>query len=229
MKRTLVFYTEAAYFLGLVILALGTAFMEKSAFGVSMVVASSYVIHLKVCRFLSFYSFGMSEYVFQGVLLCVLFLILRKFKAAFLFSFASAFLFGIMLDCCIFLLHYLNYYSIIWRGAYYVIGVFLCSVGVSFVFHTYLPPEVYELFVKELSRLLNKPIEKVKLVYDLSSCLMGICLSFLFFGFGKFSGVKLGTLLCAAVNGPIIGVIDRFLERHFEFKDRLPYREFFSF
>ena len=42
------FYTELAYFLGLLILALGTAFMERSDFGVSMVVAPAYLLHRKV-------------------------------------------------------------------------------------------------------------------------------------------------------------------------------------
>lgn len=38
MKRT--FFTELAYVLGIVILAIGTAFMEKADLGMSMVVTS---------------------------------------------------------------------------------------------------------------------------------------------------------------------------------------------
>ena len=44
-KRTL--YCELAYFVGIVVLALGTAMMEKANFGMSMVVAPAYLIHLK--------------------------------------------------------------------------------------------------------------------------------------------------------------------------------------
>ena len=39
--------TELAYVLGLVILAFGTALMERANFGMSMVVAPAYLLHLK--------------------------------------------------------------------------------------------------------------------------------------------------------------------------------------
>lgn len=65
MKGKRVFYCEIAYVAGIIVLALGTAFMERSDFGMSMVVAPAYLIHLKVSQFLPFFSFGMSEYVFK--------------------------------------------------------------------------------------------------------------------------------------------------------------------
>ena len=58
--------------------------------------------------------------------------------------------------------------------------------------------------------------------------LLGIVLSFLFFGFGKFVGVKLGTVVCTILNGPTIGAIGRFLDKHFHFCDALPFRPFFE-
>ena len=53
-------------------------------------------------------------------------------------------------------------------------------------------------------------------------------MSFLFFGFGRFEGVKFGTIFCAAVNGQLIGMISRFLESVFEFRDGLPLRKYFE-
>ena len=69
-KRTL--YAEAAYLLGIVILALGTALMEKAAFGMSMVVSPAYILHVKISEFLPFFTFGMAEYTFQAFLLVIL-------------------------------------------------------------------------------------------------------------------------------------------------------------
>ena len=46
------FYTEFAYFFGILILALGTAFMEAADFGVSMIVAPAYLLHLKLSQVL---------------------------------------------------------------------------------------------------------------------------------------------------------------------------------
>jgi hypothetical protein len=45
------FYTELAYILGIVVLALGTAMMERANMGMSMVVAPAYLLHLKISQF----------------------------------------------------------------------------------------------------------------------------------------------------------------------------------
>ena len=92
MKTKRVFYTELAYAIGIIVLALGTALMERADFGMSMVVAPAYLLHLKVSEFLPWYSFGVSEYVLQAVLLAVLSLMMRKFKKGYLFSFITAIL-----------------------------------------------------------------------------------------------------------------------------------------
>ena len=70
MKRK--FYTEAAYGIGILALALGTALMERADFGMSMVVAPAYLIYLKVSSYLDWFSFGMAEYCFQAFLIIVL-------------------------------------------------------------------------------------------------------------------------------------------------------------
>ena len=87
MKK--VCYSELAYALGILILAMGTALMEKAGFGVSMVVAPAYLLHLKISQTLPFYTFGTSEYCLQAVLLILLFLVLRRFKKGYLFSVTS--------------------------------------------------------------------------------------------------------------------------------------------
>lgn len=84
------FYTELAYFLGLVILAVGTGFMEKADFGMSVIVAPAYVIYLKVSQVLPWFSFGMAEYTLQAVLLLVMMMVLRRFQVRYLFSFVTA-------------------------------------------------------------------------------------------------------------------------------------------
>lgn len=228
METKKVCYCETAYAVGLLILALGTALMEKSNFGVSMVVAPAYILHLKISQTHPFYTFGTSEYVFQAVLLILLFIVLRRFKVSYLFSFITAVIFGITLDIMISLLAHLPAETFLQRLLFYLSGVLCCSIGVSFLFHTYIAPEAYELFVKEVSANFGIEISRVKTVYDCCSCMLGIILSFIFFGFGHFEGVKLGTVICAAINGPLIGRICKFLESVFEFRDGLPLRKYFE-
>ena len=225
MKRS--FSTELAYVFGIFFLALGTAFMEKPDFGVSMVVAPAYLLHLKISQHYSFFTFGMAEYTLQAVLLVAMMLVLRRFKISYLFSFVTAVVYGFVLDLCMTIVSYIPMDTMFLRLLYYIIGLVFCSFGVAFFFHTYISPEVYELFVKEISAKYGKDIHKVKTVYDICSCTVAVILSFCFFGFGVFRGVKLGTILCALINGSLIGLCSKLLEHFFVFKNRFKPRGFF--
>lgn len=225
-KKT--FYNELAYVFGMIFLALGTAFMEAADFGVSMVVAPSYIIHLKVSQYLPFFTFGMASYTFEALLLIVMVILLRKFRVSYLFSFVTAVLYGFVLDIDIWLLSFINHDSMVLRIIFYIVGLLLCSMGVSFYYHTYISPEVYELFVKEASNKYGIEIHKFKTGYDCISCLVAIILSFCFFGFLHFEGVKWGTVVCALVNGFTISRFTKLFERFFEFRDGLKLRKYFE-
>lgn len=225
MKKT--FYTELAYVLGLIFVALGVAFMEKPDFGVSMVVAPAYILHLKISETYSFFTFGMAEYTLQAVLLIIMALVLRRFKLSYLFSFVTAVIYGFILDLCMLLVSYVPMENMALRITYYTLGMVLCAIGIALFFHTYIAPEVYELFVKEVSSKYGVEIHRFKTGYDICSCLMGVILSFIFFGFGVFRGVKWGTIICALINGTLIGLCSKFLEQRFEFKDGLGLRKYF--
>ncbi|MBQ6503623.1 MAG: hypothetical protein IJI57_06895 [Flexilinea sp.] len=222
------FSTELAYLVGIIILAFGSAFMEKADFGMSMVVAPAYLLHLKISEYLPFYTFGMSEYVLQIFVLIALALIMGKFKKGYLFSFLTAVFYGTVLDLSIKLVSYLPLMDMPGRFLYYFIGIGCCAVGISLLFHTYIPPEAYDLFVKELAAKTGKDINKVKTVYDICSCTVGVILSFLFYGFGHFVGVKAGTIFCALINGWLISQCSKFFESRFTFEDKLPWRKFFT-
>ncbi len=228
MREKHIFYTELAYVMGLLALALGTALMERADFGVSMVVAPAYLVHLKLSETLPFFTFGMAEYTFQALLLVVMMVVLRRFRISYLFSFVTAVVYGLTLDGAIGLVGLFPGESFPLRLAFFLLGMLFCSIGVSFFFHTYISPEVYELFVKELSAKYGFQIHKCKTVYDCASCLLGVVLSFVFFGFGVFEGVKWGTIFCALVNGWLIGQCSGIFERIWQFEDRWALRRYFG-
>lgn len=220
-------YSELAYVFGIVFVAFGVAFMEMVDFGVSMVVAPAYILHLKLSETWSFFSFGMAEYTLQAVLLIVMIIVLRKFKVAFLFSFITAVIYGFVLDLCMAAVSGIPAETMVERILYYALGMVLCAIGISLFFHTYIAPEVYELFVKEVSAKFNIEIHRFKTGYDICSCLIGVILSFCFFGLWVFRGVKWGTIVCALINGSIIGLCSKFFDRFFEFRDGLNLRKYF--
>lgn len=220
--------SELAYGLGILFVALGVALMEKADFGVSMVVAPAYLVYRRLSPVLPFFSFGMAEYCLQALLLAVMALALRRFRAAWLFSFVTAVIYGFVLDGFMACTALFAADSFGLRVLCYVGGMLFCSAGVSMMFHTYIAPEVYELFVKEVSAACGMKISRFKTLYDCLSCAVGVALSFMFFGLWQFEGVKGGTILCALINGWIIGRFSAFYEKHWEFRDKWPWRSFFT-
>ena len=223
-----IFSNELAYVVGIIAVAFGVAFMEKANFGVSMVVAPAYLLYLKLSPMYPFFTFGMAEYTLQFVLLVIMVVILRKFRLSYLFSFVTAVVYGFTLDFCMWSVNGIDAQPVWARLVMFLGGMVLCSIGISFFFHSYVSPEVYELFVKEVSHHIGMDINRFKTIYDCSSCAISIAMSFAFFGLWHFEGVKLGTVFCALVNGSMIGAVSRFLEKRFEFKDYFKLRKYFE-
>lgn len=214
------FYTEIAYGLGLFLLALGTAFMERAALGMSMIVAPAYVVYLKIREYLPFFTFGMAEYLVQAVVLVLICLCCRRFRLRYLFSFVTAVIYGLMLDGIMLLLALLPADLMGLRIAYYLVGMLICAAGVAMLFRTYIPPEAYELFSMELSERYGWKISRVKTAYDCVSCALAAGLSLLLFG--RLEGVGWGTLFSTLVNGWLVGRAYELLARRYDFCPGIP-------
>ena len=227
MKKR-VFYTEISYLLGLVIMAFGAAFTELANYGMSMVVAPTYVLYLKVSEYLPWFTFGVAEYVVQGIIIALVTVIMRRFKLSYLFSFVTALLYGTLLDAAMYLLSYLPADLVVFSVLWFVLGTVLCAIAVALFFHTYISPEAYELIVKELAQNFTFNINKVKTVYDCINTVLALVLSFYFFGFGVFRGVGIGTIICAVFNGFLIGRISLLLEHFFRFENKMPWEKIFQ-
>lgn len=140
--------------------------MELADFGLSMIVAPAYLLHLKLSETFSFFSFGMAEYIFQGTLILLLALITRKFKLSYILSFVTALLYGFTLDGWIAAVSFIPCDPLPARLIVYIGGFLICAIGVAFLFHTYLPQEAYELFIAEITRQYGWKLSRVKTIYD---------------------------------------------------------------
>lgn len=215
-------FAEMAYIIGIITVAFGVTLMEKANLGISMVVAPAYLISLKF----DFLTFGTAEYTLQAVLLIVTFLVLRKFKLSHCFSFVTAVIYGVVLDGFMWLMRNVPADMLTERISLFISGMLFCSFGISMFFHTYLAPEVYELFVKELSRKFGININSFKIGYDCVSCAVAVVMSLAFFG--DIRGVGIGTIVCAVLNGYIIGIFSKLLEKHIDFSPRYAVAKYFE-
>lgn len=221
MKKT-VFYTEFAYVLALILLAIGTALTAYGGFGISMVVAPAYILHLKISEVLPFFTFGVAGYTLQAVVLLLLTLLLKKAKLIYLLSFVTAVLYSFLLDSAM-LLTALLPQTILLQIVLYTVGAVLCCAAIALLFTSYMPPEAYELCVKEVSAKLKKPLHTVKTIYDCSSLAVSFALSLLFFG--TIRGIGIGTVVCAFLYGSVISLFQKLYDKHFHFADRFPLRK----
>lgn len=218
---------EAAWVLGVLLIGLGVALVTKGGFGVSMVVAPAYIIHLIVEKVLPWYSFGTSEYILQGVLMLSLWVILKKFKPKILLSFLTAVIYGFVLDGWFLVLggsapFEQMYMRIISLAA----GIVVTSLSIALFFRTYLPQQVYELFVAQIAKKFDKDTSKTKWVYDISSLIVaviGAIIVSVIFDDIKFTDcIGIGTVACTIFNAPLISLFGKLLDKFFVFDAAFP-------
>ena len=225
MKKP-VFHTELSYLLGLFLIALGSSLTARSDFGVSMIVAPVYILHRKLSLYDPHFTFGVAEIMTQILVLLLLWIVLRKVRVSDLFCFISAVLYALFLDgtgALIALLPAASFWS---RIFLFAAGVLSCATGVAMVFHTYIPCQSYDYFVKRIAEVFHLSSRRVKTLYDLTCLVIALLLSFAFFGFGTFIGIHVGTIITAFINGTLIAWISGILEKHFVFEDKLPLRKY---
>lgn len=210
---------EIAYFLGIVTMTLGVVLMQKADFGLSMIVAPAYMLS----EFLEI-SFGTAEYCLQFVLVTVMCLILRKFRIAYYLSFATAVIYGLVLDGFIWLLQAgTPAQDLPIRILLMLAGMPVTAVGVALFFRTYLPACAYDMFVKVVSGHFRLNTGKFKICYDFASLGVALILTFAFFG--KLIGIGVGTLICACLNGLLINAFSALFARCVDFTVLLPRAE----
>lgn len=240
MKQKLHFPAEGVWALGVFLMAMGVACISKSNFGYSMVVAPVYLLFTKLSAYLPFLTFGVTEYLFQGLLILLLIPVTRRFRPQYLLSFLTAVIYGYLFDFMLFLVGFLPVGGILGRCLWFAVGEGVTVLSVVCFMHTYLAPEAYELVVKEIATVYRKPFHRVKLIYDLSSLLVAAVLSLALFGGGAFrdftwaglgraildgyviEGIGVGTVVAALVGGPLIGLADRWFTRVFDTTPLIP-------
>lgn len=221
MKKTTI-YTEFAFVAGLIILAIGTAFMEYGGFGISMVAAPSYVIYLKVSGIFSGFGFGTSGYLTEALILLCMMLIIRRAKLTYLLSFVTAVTYGLALDGIAIFTRMLPKDTLALQLPLYIVGVLLCSAAISLLFRAYFPPAAHEMFVKEVAAYKKIKLPTLKTIYDCSMLLIAVLLSLVFFG--DIRGIGIGTVVCAFLNGTLIRLFTLLTDKAFVFRDRFSFR-----
>ncbi len=210
---------EAAWVLGIVLCTLGICLCTKANFGLSMIAAPPYILHLRMVEIFPWWSQGTSEYIWQGFLLLVLWVLMRRVKIKFVLCFVTAVLFGFALDGW-FVIFGGNgaYESIAARIISFVLGECITALAIAFYFKTDMPLQIYELLVTQLAPKYGCTTEKMKQINDIVMFVLSIVLALALTG--GFHGVGIGTVVITAVNAPLIRLFSALLDRLFSFEAR---------
>lgn len=198
--------------LSITLCSFGICLCTKANFGLSMIAAPPYIIHVKMREIFSWYSQGTSEYIWEAFLFIILCIVIRKFKVKGLLSFATAVFSGVMIDFFIKLFGgNAPYESMAARIICFVIGAPIISLAVAFVFRTTMPPQVYELAVGETAKSFSLKIDRVKLGFDIIMFVISVSLSLILTK--GFTGIGIGTVIVTFVNAPMISFFGKLIDK----------------
>lgn len=219
--------SELLWVFGIIFVALGVAICSKADLGVSMVAAPAFVVFDAIKGLWAGFSVGMTEYIIQGLMLILLCIIVKKFNWRYLLAFLVAVIYGYTLNFFLWLLSPISFNEVWLRYVMLLVGDVVTAFGVACFFKTYMPLQVYELFVAEISNVYNIHIVKVKRIFDISLLALSIILAFTLFGdvttfdwstiyYKSFHSIGIGTIITTIINSTLINFCSKFLDKVFE-------------
>jgi len=223
VKTKITVYSECTYLLSIIILSFAVAMISATDLGLSMIVAPAYIVSQK----LTFLTFGQCEYILQGVLFVVFCLLMKKVKTVYFSSFLTCIIYGAVLDLWRVVVPLFNPTVTapgsmeLWlRILLFVIGELLTAFSIALCYRTYLYPQVYDFFVKGVSERYPIDRSRLKTIFDVCCLLVACILTLLLFR--KFVGIGIGTLIITAVNGVLIGMFGKLMDRYMTVKPLWP-------
>lgn len=218
--------SELLWLFGVVFVALGVAICSKADLGVSMIAAPAFVVQEAIAHFSQILTVGVTEYIIQGILLIILCVIVGRFNWRYLLAFAVAIFYGYVLDLFLWMLSGVTFTAVWLRWVMLLVGDMVTAFGVACFFRTYMPLQVYELFVAELADRFRIPVSKVKFCFDNTLLVLSILLALVLFGdvsefdwstigYASFHSIGLGTIVTTIINSPLIATMGKLIDRIF--------------
>lgn len=212
---------EMAWVIGTVLCAFGVVLCTKSGLGLSMMAAPPYILHITLRDLLPWFTQGTAQYLFEGSMLLVMCVLIGRFRLRFLLSFLSGVIYGVVLDLWLLVMGGNGQYvSMVARVMSFAAGIGCISLAVAFMFRTYLPPQIPELFVMRVADRFRAEQPRIKLILDLSCLALSFILALALTG--KLTGIGVGTVVIAVANAPLIRLWSKPVDKFFSFEPMFP-------
>ena len=195
----------AIYCLGLWILAFGIALSVNSNLGVSPVSSLPYA----VSRILNISLGNCTTIVYTVYILLQMVLLGGKFQPALLLQLVFSTIFGYFVDTAKLLLG--DFCLPTYFGQLAMLAASVVLIGFSLVLYidVNLAPMPAEGLVGCIAGKTGKPFSSIKTLFDCTSVLVAVVLSFVFLG--KLDGIREGTVITALLVGRMMGMLRKYL------------------
>ena len=190
------------YIMGLITMAFGIAVVIKVDIGVAPGSAVPYSVSL-----LTPLTVGMCSSLFQIFCMLAQLALTRKFSPKLILQFPLAYIFGALLDAFLWLLKF-ETPALPYRILLTVAGLFVFSFGIRAIVGSDLIIAPTDGLARTLGEKLGWPMSKGKLLFDIIVTVTAALLTFFLAG-NAFLAVNIGTVICAAGTGPIIGLFTK--------------------
>lgn len=223
---------ELMWVLGIFLVALGVTMSKKADLGVSMIAAPTFIVY-EAIRPLWAVSVGTVEYLVQGAILLIMCAVVQRVNWRYLLAFAVAVIYGYVMDMWMLVFKNVEISETYLKWIMLIAGDVMTAAGVACFFRTYMPLQVHELFVAELSDRYSLKINRVKLVFDLTFLVLSVVLALTIFrdantfdwkniASTSYHSLGLGTIVTTLINAPIIAVIGKGLDKVFDYTPLFP-------
>ena len=205
-----IFRGELALVIAVMINSLAVILMLYSGSGISAISSVPYAFE----KVFPVITLGTWTYIFQGLLICALMIMRRKFVPAYLFSFVVGFAFGEMMDVHELWINQLPL-NIPLRIFYFVLSYLILCFGIALSNRCKLPIIPTDLFPRELMDITKQPYSRVKISYDVTCLAITACMTFFFLG--HISGLGIGTVLAAFTMGKGVALVGEQIDKKASF------------
>lgn len=188
---------------GTLINALGITLITKAYLGTSPISSLPFVLSLGFSP-----SFGMLTFIFNMIFFAGQVILLKKdFPKLQILQIPITIIFSLLIDFFMYIFRHVKPENYILSLLLLVLGCSVMALGITLAVRAKLILTPGNAFVKALSDRTKKPYGNVEIVFDTTLTVLAIIASFILFG--KFRGVREGTIISSFLVGSFINLYNK--------------------
>ena len=188
---------------GTLINALGITLITKAYLGTSPISSLPFVLSLGFSP-----SFGTLTFVFNMIFFAGLVILLKKdFPKLQILQIPITIIFSLLIDFFMYIFRHVKPANYILSLILLVLGCSVMALGITLAVRAKLILTPGNAFVQALSDRTKKPYGNVEIVFDTTLTVLAIIASFILFG--KFRGVREGTIISSFLVGSFINLYNK--------------------